>query len=113
VYWPAIAAAFALLIVDLFDDGAIWNIGVVVLIVMQWSSDQSTEPRLVLPAREAVQHSLPLVACAGIVAGQPQNRGSVLALAVARERAQAQDEVRRGRAEPGRRGGACASCRRW
>ena len=47
VYWPAIAAAFALLIVDLFDDGAIWNIGVVVLIVMQWSSDQSTEPRSV------------------------------------------------------------------
>jgi hypothetical protein len=34
VYWAAIAAAFALLIVDLFDDGAIWNIGVVVCIVI-------------------------------------------------------------------------------
>jgi hypothetical protein len=29
VYWAANAAAFALLIVDLFGDGAIWNIGVV------------------------------------------------------------------------------------
>lgn len=34
VYWAAIAAAFAFLIVDLFDDGAIWNIGVVVCIVI-------------------------------------------------------------------------------
>ena len=34
VYWVAIAAAFALLIVDLFDDGAIWNIGVVVCIII-------------------------------------------------------------------------------
>jgi hypothetical protein len=34
VYWAAIAAAFALLIVDLFDDGAIWNIGVVLFIVI-------------------------------------------------------------------------------
>jgi hypothetical protein len=34
VYWAAIAAAFALLIVDLFDDGAIWNIGVVVFIII-------------------------------------------------------------------------------
>ena len=34
VYWAAIAAAFALLIVDIFDDGAIWNIGVVVFIVI-------------------------------------------------------------------------------
>jgi hypothetical protein len=34
VYWAAIAAAFALLIVDVFDDGAIWNIGVVVFIVI-------------------------------------------------------------------------------
>lgn len=34
VYWAAIAAAFALLIVDLFDDGAIWNLGVVVFIVI-------------------------------------------------------------------------------
>jgi hypothetical protein len=34
VYWAAIAAAFALLIVDFFDDGAVWNIGVVVLIVI-------------------------------------------------------------------------------
>ena len=30
VYWAAIAAAFALLIVDIFDDGAIWNYGVIV-----------------------------------------------------------------------------------
>ena len=34
VYWAAIAAAFALLIVDLFDDGAIWNVGVVVFIII-------------------------------------------------------------------------------
>ena len=34
VYWAAIAAAFALLIVDIFDDGAIWNIAVVVCIVI-------------------------------------------------------------------------------
>jgi hypothetical protein len=34
VCWAAIAAAFALLIVDLIDDGAIWNIGVVVFIVI-------------------------------------------------------------------------------
>jgi hypothetical protein len=34
VYWAATAAAFALLIVDLFDDGAIWNIGVVVFIII-------------------------------------------------------------------------------
>ena len=34
VYWAAIAAAFALLIVDLFDDGAIWNYGVIVCIII-------------------------------------------------------------------------------
>jgi hypothetical protein len=34
VYWAAIVAAFALLIVDLFDDGAIWNIGVVVFLII-------------------------------------------------------------------------------
>jgi hypothetical protein len=34
VYWAAIAAAFALLIVDLFDDGAIWNYGVVVFLII-------------------------------------------------------------------------------
>jgi hypothetical protein len=34
VYWAATAAAFALLIVDFFDDGAIWNIAVVVLIII-------------------------------------------------------------------------------
>ena len=34
VYWAAIAAAFALLIVDIFDDGAIWNYGVIVFIVI-------------------------------------------------------------------------------
>ena len=32
VYWAAIAVAFALLIVDIFDDGAIWNYGVIVFI---------------------------------------------------------------------------------
>ena len=34
VYWAAVAAAFASLIVDLFDDGAIWNIGVVVFVIV-------------------------------------------------------------------------------
>jgi hypothetical protein len=34
VYWAAIAGAFALLIVDIVDDGAIWNLGVVVCIVI-------------------------------------------------------------------------------
>ncbi|MEA2304276.1 MAG: hypothetical protein QOH43_1556 [Solirubrobacteraceae bacterium] len=34
VYWGATAAALALLIVDLFDDGAIWNIGVVVFLII-------------------------------------------------------------------------------
>ena len=34
VYWAAIVGAFALLAVDLFDDGAIWNLGVVVCIVI-------------------------------------------------------------------------------
>ena len=34
VYWAAVAAAFAFLIVDLFDDSAIWNIGTVVFIVI-------------------------------------------------------------------------------
>jgi asparagine N-glycosylation enzyme membrane subunit Stt3 len=34
VYWAAIAAAFAFLIVDIFSDGAIWNIAVVVCIVI-------------------------------------------------------------------------------
>ena len=34
VYWAAIAAAFAFLIVDLFDDGALWNYGVVVCIII-------------------------------------------------------------------------------
>ena len=34
VYWAAIVAAFALLIVDFIDDGAIWNLGVVVCIVI-------------------------------------------------------------------------------
>ena len=33
-YWAAITAAFALLIVDIFDDGAIWNYGVVVCIII-------------------------------------------------------------------------------
>jgi hypothetical protein len=34
VYWAAVAAAFALLAVDIFDDGAIWNIGVVVFLII-------------------------------------------------------------------------------
>jgi hypothetical protein len=34
VYWAAIVAAFALLIVDIFDDSAIWNYGVVVFIIV-------------------------------------------------------------------------------
>jgi hypothetical protein len=34
VYWAAIVAAFALLIVDIFDDSAIWNYGVVVCIII-------------------------------------------------------------------------------
>jgi hypothetical protein len=34
VYWAATAAMFALLIVDIFDDGAIWNYGVIVLIII-------------------------------------------------------------------------------
>jgi len=34
VYWAASAAALALLIVDLFDDGAIWNYGVIVFVII-------------------------------------------------------------------------------
>jgi hypothetical protein len=34
VYWAAIVAAFAFLIVDIFDDSAIWNYAVVVLIIV-------------------------------------------------------------------------------
>jgi hypothetical protein len=34
VYWAATVAAFALLIVDLFDDGAIWNIAVVAFLII-------------------------------------------------------------------------------
>lgn len=34
VYWGATAAALALLIVDLFDDAAVWNIGVVVFLII-------------------------------------------------------------------------------
>ena len=34
VYWAAIAAAFALLVVDLFDDGALWNYGVIVCMII-------------------------------------------------------------------------------
>ena len=34
VYWAAVTAAFALLIVDLFDDGAIWNIGVILFVII-------------------------------------------------------------------------------
>jgi hypothetical protein len=34
VYWAAIVAAFALLIVDVFDDGAIWNYAVIVCVII-------------------------------------------------------------------------------
>jgi hypothetical protein len=34
VYSAAIVAAFALLIVDVFDDGSIWNYGVIVCIII-------------------------------------------------------------------------------
>jgi uncharacterized membrane protein YgaE (UPF0421/DUF939 family) len=34
VYWAVIAAAFAFLIVDLFDDSAIWNYAVIVCIII-------------------------------------------------------------------------------
>ena len=34
LYWAAIAAAFALLVVDLFDDGAIWNYAVIVCVII-------------------------------------------------------------------------------
>jgi hypothetical protein len=34
VYWAACAVALALLVVDLFDDSAVWNIGVVVFLII-------------------------------------------------------------------------------
>jgi hypothetical protein len=34
VYWAAIVAMFAFLIVDIFDDGAIWNYAVIVFIII-------------------------------------------------------------------------------
>jgi hypothetical protein len=34
VYWAAIVAAFALLIVDIFDDSAVWNVAVVVFLII-------------------------------------------------------------------------------
>jgi hypothetical protein len=34
LYCAAVAVAFALLIVDIFDDGAIWNYGVVVCVII-------------------------------------------------------------------------------
>ena len=34
VYWAVVALAFVLLIVDIFADGAIWNIGVVVCVII-------------------------------------------------------------------------------
>src|SRR3954465_10499035 len=33
-YWAAIVATFAFLIVDIFDDGAIWNYAVIVCIII-------------------------------------------------------------------------------
>ena len=34
VYWAATVAMFAFLIVDIFDDGAIWNYAVIVCIII-------------------------------------------------------------------------------
>jgi hypothetical protein len=34
VYWAVTAAGFAFLVVDIFDDGAIWNYAVIVCIVI-------------------------------------------------------------------------------
>jgi hypothetical protein len=34
VYWAACAVALALLIVDLFDDSAVWNFGVLVFLII-------------------------------------------------------------------------------
>ena len=34
LYWAACAGAFAFLIVDIFDDGAIWNYGVVLFLII-------------------------------------------------------------------------------
>jgi hypothetical protein len=33
-YWVVILAAFALLVVDIFDDGALWNYLVIVLVAI-------------------------------------------------------------------------------
>jgi hypothetical protein len=33
-YWAVILAAFALLVVDIFDDGALWNYLVIVLVAI-------------------------------------------------------------------------------
>ncbi len=34
VYWAATVAAFAFLIVDIFDDGAIWNYAVIACVLI-------------------------------------------------------------------------------
>ena len=34
VYWAAVVAAFALLIVDIFDDSSIWNYAVIACVVI-------------------------------------------------------------------------------
>jgi len=34
VYWAAIVAMFGFLIIDIFDDGAIWNYAVIVCIII-------------------------------------------------------------------------------
>jgi len=34
VYWAAIVAMFAFLIVDIFDDGAIWNYAVIACVII-------------------------------------------------------------------------------
>jgi hypothetical protein len=34
VYWAASVAGLACLIVDVFDDGALWNLGVVVSVII-------------------------------------------------------------------------------
>jgi hypothetical protein len=37
VYWAASAVALALLIVDIFDDSAIWNYGVILFLIIAFA----------------------------------------------------------------------------
>ena len=53
VYWAATVAAFAFLIVDLFADAAIWNLGVVVCIIIAIAvRPGGVRGRRATPARE-------------------------------------------------------------